>query len=159
MLAPPAFKPLFQADATLSLSPQEIKMLLIKLVLLRVSPPLINSLLPTMLTIPFLECQEVLLTPFFSLVSKRDKKEPLPIEWNNSGEMELTPVSTRTGSVVSLEDSSSKVVFTTVHHSRTSLRKNSKMLKCKERLILVSLMSLMDPTRISPNKTSLAEPT
>jgi len=80
-----------------------------------------------MLMMLFQECQVELLMPFFCQALKRVKKEQLLIEWNNSGEMEPMLLFIKTGLEESLEDFSLKVVFITAHHSKTSLKKNSKM--------------------------------
>merc|ERR1711937_250696 len=87
----------------------------------------------------------------------RETKVLLLISSGNSGPMLVTPISTRTGSVVSSVDSSSRVVFTTPSPLRTLSRKNSQMLTSKGQWTLVSQMSLMDHMLTSPIRMSPLE--
>lgn len=124
----PQFKPKPPLkSAELSLSPQEMRVPLIKPEPLLDSLVLISSPLKITLMTVSLVFLEVLSTPFSSPTTLREMKRLLPQRWNNSGLMLPTPSFTKTGSVESPEDFSSKEDFTTVPHLRTSSLRSSRV--------------------------------
>ena len=128
-------------------------MLLIKLEPFKDSLTLINWPLEMLLMILFQESLVELSMPSFYLASLKEMKKLLLIEWRNSGLMPLMLNSTKTGSVVLLEDSSLKEASTTLLQWKTSLRRNLQTLQSREILILESLMFSTDHTRTLAIKT------
>ena len=128
-------------------------MLLIKLEPFKDSLTLINWPLEMLLMILFQESLVELSMPSFFLASLKEMKKLLLIEWRNSGLMPLMLNSTKTGSVVLLEDSSLKEVSTTLLQWKTSSRRNLQTLQSREILILESLMFSTDHTRTLAIKT------